>query len=98
MLSDDPNVRSSCPSLLDKRNSSNKSIGNNAQGQFWLGAAAAGSQSRAADKPAPVTSQSVQRKDPCSGSDSQNTQPGVSVARKRRVHAQVSALILYGIY
>lgn len=35
------------------------------------------------------------RKDACSGSDSQNTQAGVSVARKRRVHAQVTSLFFY---
>ncbi|PWA78614.1 hypothetical protein CTI12_AA198640 [Artemisia annua] len=69
-------------------------VGNSAHGPFWPGAAA-GSQSRVADKPAPITPQAVQRKDACSGSDSQNTQPGVSVARNRNVHAQVSALILY---
>ncbi|PWA54362.1 hypothetical protein CTI12_AA436400 [Artemisia annua] len=89
MLSDDPNVRSSWPSLMDKRNSSNMSIGNSAHSQFRLGAAA-GSHGRTADKPSPVTSQAVQRA--CSGSDSQNTQPGVSVARKRRVHAQFNDL------
>nr|GEU63467.1 E3 ubiquitin-protein ligase COP1-like [Tanacetum cinerariifolium] len=91
MLSDDPNVRSSWPSLMDKRNSSNMSIGNGAHSQFRLGAAVR-SQSRNADKSAPVTSHAVQRKDACSGSDSQNTQPGVSVARKRRVHAQFNDL------
>nr|GEX24682.1 E3 ubiquitin-protein ligase COP1-like [Tanacetum cinerariifolium] len=95
MLFDDPSVRSSWPSLMDKRNTRNMSIGNTIQGQFRLGTAA-GSQSRTADKPAPVISQEVQRKDACSGSDSQNTQPGVSVARKRRVYAHVSALFLYG--
>ncbi|GJT68049.1 hypothetical protein Tco_1019529 [Tanacetum coccineum] len=58
-------------------------IGNNVQGQFMMGATT-GSQSRTTDKPAPVTSQAVQRKDGCSGSDSQNTQPGVTVARKKR--------------
>nr|GEY58152.1 E3 ubiquitin-protein ligase COP1-like [Tanacetum cinerariifolium] len=77
--SDDPSLRSSCPSLMDKCNTNNMSIGNNIQGQFRLGAAA-DSQSRTTDKSAPVTSPAVQRKDACSGSDSQNTQPGVSVA------------------
>ncbi|GJT63796.1 hypothetical protein Tco_1015276 [Tanacetum coccineum] len=76
---------------MDKRNTINMSLGNTIQGQFRLGAAT-GSQSRTADKPAPVISQEVQRKDACSGSDSQNTQPGVSVARKRRVHAHFNDL------
>ncbi|CAH1448232.1 unnamed protein product [Lactuca virosa] len=96
MLSDDPNVRSSWPSLIDKRNSSNMSIGNSVRGgQFWVGGGA--SQSRAAAaanvEAPPITSQPLQRKDACSGADSQNTtQPGVAVARKRRVHAQFNDL------
>ncbi|KAI3741015.1 hypothetical protein L1987_58679 [Smallanthus sonchifolius] len=90
-LSDDPTVRSSWPSLMDKRNSSNIHIGESVQGHFWLGAGR--SQTRVADVlPAPITSQAVQRKDACSGSDSQNTQPGLTVARKRRVHAQFNDL------
>ncbi|KAI3680477.1 hypothetical protein L6452_35248 [Arctium lappa] len=90
MLSDDPTVRSSWPSLMDKRNNSNMSIDNSVQGQFWLGAG--GSQSRAADVQAPVSSRAVQRKDACNGSDIQNSQPGVTVASKRRVHAQFNDL------
>lgn len=90
MLSEDPNAKSSWPSLLDKRNSSSMSTGNSFQSQFWLGAG--GSQSRAADVKTPLSSQAVQRKDACSGSDSQNTQPGVNVARKRRIHAQVRTI------
>ncbi|KAI3495159.1 hypothetical protein L1887_37359 [Cichorium endivia] len=90
MLSDDPTVRSSWPSLMDKRNSSNMRIGNTVQGKFWLGGG--GSQSRGIDVQPPITSQLLQRKDACSGADSQNTQPGVAVARKRRVHAQFNDL------
>ncbi|KAK9056406.1 hypothetical protein SSX86_027497 [Deinandra increscens subsp. villosa] len=37
-LSDDPSVRSSWPSLMDKRNISNIHIGESVQSQFWLGA------------------------------------------------------------
>ncbi|GKC06502.1 hypothetical protein Tco_0998112 [Tanacetum coccineum] len=79
-----------CPVLNHSRSEREKRwrlqehpIGNNVQGQFMMGATT-GSQSRTADKPAPITSQAVQRKDGCSGSDSQNTQPGVTVARKKR--------------
>lgn len=92
MLSDDPTVKSSWPSLMDKRNNTNMSIGNSVQAQLRLGGGA--SQSRPAHVPAPVSSQAVQRKDACNGSDSQNTQPGVTVASKRRVHAQVNELFL----
>ncbi|KAJ9566289.1 hypothetical protein OSB04_002255 [Centaurea solstitialis] len=91
MLSDDPTVRSSWPSLMDKRNNSNMSIGNSVKGQFWLGGGS--SQGRAAEHvQGPVSSQAVQRKDACNGPDSQNTQPGVTVANKRRVHAQFNDL------
>ncbi|CAI9292491.1 unnamed protein product [Lactuca saligna] len=96
MLSDDPNVRSSWPSLMDKRNSSNMSIGNSVKGgQFWVGGGASQSRPAAADVEAPpITSQPLQRKEASqSRPDSQNTtQPGVAVARKRRVHAQFNDL------
>lgn len=85
MLADDSTVKTSWPSLMDKRNSSSMSLGN----------MAAGSQlSRLPDAQAPASSLAFQKKD-ASGSDSQSTQAGVTVARKRRVHAQVSAFVIF---
>ncbi|KAL4562992.1 hypothetical protein LXL04_027023 [Taraxacum kok-saghyz] len=87
MLSDDPhNVRSSWPSLMDKRNSSNMSNGNSVQSQFWKGGRGD------VKAPVTVTSQLGQKKDGFSGGDSHNSQHGVAVARKRRVHAQFNDL------
>ncbi|PWA73220.1 WD40 repeat-containing protein [Artemisia annua] len=83
MLADDSTVKTSWPSLMDKRNSSSMSLGN----------MAAGSQlNRLPDAQAPASSLAFQKKDTCSGSDSQSTQAGVTVARKRRVHAQFNDL------
>ncbi|GJZ43300.1 E3 ubiquitin protein ligase COP1-like protein [Tanacetum coccineum] len=80
MLADDSTVKTSWPSLMDKRNSSSMSMGNMAVGS---------QHSRLPDAHAPASSLAFPRKDACSGSDSQSTQAGVSVARKRRVHAQI---------
>ncbi|CAI9279921.1 unnamed protein product [Lactuca saligna] len=80
MLADDSSVKTSWPSLMDKRNGS--SMG---------GIMGAGStQNRLPDLQATTTtnSLSLQKKD----SDSQNTQVGSTVARKRRVHAQFNDL------
>ncbi|KAJ9563001.1 hypothetical protein OSB04_008161 [Centaurea solstitialis] len=90
MLSDDSPIKTSWPSLMDKRNSSSMPMGNITEGQSRLGSGSP--QSRLPDLQAPVNSLALQRKDACSGSDSQNTQAGVNVARKRRVHAQFNDL------
>lgn len=81
----------SWPSLIEKRSSGITSIPPNVQGQCWMGSSS--SQNTKSDTKAPISSQIHQRKDVCSGSDSQHvTQSGVALARKRRVHAQVSIL------
>lgn len=91
MLNEDPSAKTVWPSLLDKRSSGMKSSVPSVQGQCWMGSGS--SQSRRADAKALVSTQIVQRKDACSGSDSAHgAQSGVSVAQKRRIHAQVSNL------
>lgn len=88
MLTEDTSTKTAWPSLVDKRGSGIVSSPN-LQGQCRM---ASGSlQDRRADAKALRSSQFLQRKDACSGSDSpHNTQSGVSAARKRRIHAQVS--------
>ncbi|KAK1381922.1 Constitutive photomorphogenic 1 [Heracleum sosnowskyi] len=57
----------------------------------WMGSGSL--QNRRADAKALANSQIHQKKDACSGSDSlHSTQSGVSVARKRRIHAQFNEL------
>ncbi|KAK2992214.1 hypothetical protein RJ640_005701 [Escallonia rubra] len=90
MLMDDPNSKSAWPSFIDKRSSNIMSIVPSEQGKSIM--APGCSQNRKADAKGPASSQMLQRKDVCSGSDSHGTQSAVSVARKRRVHAQFNDL------
>lgn len=91
MLTEDPSAKTAWPSLVDKRGSGIKSS-SNVQGQCRMPSGSL--QDRRADAKALRSSQMLQRKDACSGSDSpQNTQSGVSAARKRRIHAQVSTFL-----
>ncbi|KAL4585386.1 hypothetical protein LXL04_010005 [Taraxacum kok-saghyz] len=70
ILTDDSTVKTSWPSLMDKRN----------------GSSMPGPQTRLPD----LQNSNTQRKDACTGSDSQNT--ATTVARKRRVHSQFNDL------
>ncbi|KAK1378343.1 E3 ubiquitin-protein ligase COP1 [Heracleum sosnowskyi] len=90
MLTEDTSTKKAWPSLVDKHGSGIMSSPN-VQGQCRM---ASGSlQDRRADAKALRSSQMLQRKDACSGSDSpHNTQSGVSAARKRRIHAQFNEL------
>ncbi|XP_071705562.1 E3 ubiquitin-protein ligase COP1-like [Rutidosis leptorrhynchoides] len=80
-MNDESSVKTSWPSLMDKRNSSSMSM-----------PIGIGNQQSRLDVHAQASSLALARKDSCSGSDSQSTQVGVSVARKRRVHAQFNDL------
>lgn len=94
MLNEDPSAKTVWPSLIDKRNGGIKSSLPSAQGQGWLGSSS--SQSRSTDAKALVSTQIVQRKDASSGSElAHGSQSGVSVAQKRRIHAQVSARLIF---
>lgn len=90
MLTEDTSAKTAWHSLIDKRSSGIMSSPN-VQGQSWMGSGSL--QNRRADAKALASPQMLQRKDACSGSDSpHSTQPGVSVARKRRIHAQFNEL------
>lgn len=91
MLTNDPSAKTSWPSLMDKRNSGMMYNAPSLQSQGWMGSGS--SQNMVGDGKEPFSVQVQQRKDACSGSDSQNiNQKGVAVARKRRIHAQINDL------
>lgn len=93
MLTEDTSAKTAWHSLIDKRSSGIMSSPN-VQGQSWMGSGSL--QNRRADAKALASTQMLQRKDDYSGSDSpHSTQSGVSVARKRRIHAQVTLFVPY---
>lgn len=89
-LVDDSSAMTVRPPLRDKGSGAIVSSPVNLQEQGRAGT----SQTRNTDTRAPRNSQIVQRKDDNhGGSDSQDlNQPGKSLARKRRVHAQVNSI------
>lgn len=93
MPTEDTSAKPAWHSLIDKRSSAIMSSPN-VQGQSWMGSGSL--QNRRADAKALENPQMLQRKDACSGSDSpHSTQSAVSVARKRRIHAQVNPFVPY---
>uniref|UniRef100_A0A5B7BN95 Putative E3 ubiquitin-protein ligase COP1-like n=1 Tax=Davidia involucrata TaxID=16924 RepID=A0A5B7BN95_DAVIN len=91
MLVDDTSATQACTSLIDKQNSGIISGVPSVQGQCRMGSG--NSQNRKTDAKALVSSQILHKKDAYSGLDSQHVgQSGVTVAKKRRVHAQFNDL------
>ncbi|KAF2284863.1 hypothetical protein GH714_031400 [Hevea brasiliensis] len=88
MLGDDPNVRKPWPSTLDKNSGGAISSSFSARG----GVTAGNLPTKKMDGKSQVSSHGLQRKDTLSGSDSQHNQSGLSVVRKKRVHAQFNDL------
>ncbi|KAJ9176846.1 hypothetical protein P3X46_012118 [Hevea brasiliensis] len=88
MLGDDPNVRKPWPSTLDKKSGGAISSSFSARG----GVTAGNLPTKKMDGKSQVSSHGLQRKDTLSGSDSQHNQSGLSVVRKKRVHAQFNDL------
>lgn len=89
MLADDPTSRNMWPSLIDKRSGATVSRAPGAQGLCHMSSGTSKNSKTDAQTPA---SHLILRKDASGGSDSQNiTQSRLALARKRRVHAQVSA-------
>lgn len=92
MLVDDPTSKSVWPSLMDKHTGAIISRTDIAPGQGRM--IPGGSQNRKTDVK-PSASPLSLRKDASGSSDTQNlTQSGLALARKRRVHALVSYLLL----
>ncbi|GLT54646.1 hypothetical protein SLA2020_278280 [Shorea laevis] len=89
MLGDDSSARKSWPSSMDKNTSDLISSSLNAR----RGLATGNLQNKQVNEKYGVMSPGLQRKDALRGSDSQcNNQSSLSVARKKRVHAQFSDL------
>lgn len=88
MLGDDPNLRKPWPSMVDKNNGGFISSSLNTRGSIPSGNLPI----KKMDGKAQVSSHGLQRKDTLTGSDLQYNQSGLSVVRKKRVHAQVSCL------
>ncbi|KAH7576685.1 hypothetical protein ACOSP7_002777 [Xanthoceras sorbifolium] len=89
ILGDDTSARKPWRSTIDKNNSGLVSNSLNARG----GMSAGNLQNKKVDGKAQVSSHGLQRKDSLSGSDSQCfNQSGISVVRKKRVHAQFNDL------
>lgn len=96
MLNEDAYAKSVRPSLIDKRKSGIVPSIPIVQGDCWMGSGS--TQNMRADTNPLVSSQTPQKKDACSrsGSDSPHgSQSGVSVTRKRRIHAQVRFLRIF---
>ncbi|KAH9744987.1 E3 ubiquitin-protein ligase COP1 [Citrus sinensis] len=89
MLGDDSNTRKSWVSSIDKNSSGIITSSLNARG----GSSAGSLQNKKGDGKAQANSHGHQRKDSLTGSDSQClNQSGLSVVRKKRVHAQFNDL------
>ncbi|XWS47381.1 hypothetical protein CRYUN_Cryun14cG0147500 [Craigia yunnanensis] len=89
MLGDDSSTRKPWPSSIDKKRSGIVSSSLNVRG----GMSAGNLQNKKIDGKAQVSGHGSQRKDTLSGADSQGfNQSGLSVARKKRVHAQFNDL------
>ncbi|KAL3850909.1 hypothetical protein ACJIZ3_012791 [Penstemon smallii] len=90
MLADDSSSKSVWPSLIDKRSGANVSRTGIAPGQSQM--SSGGLENRKADAKS-AASHFTLRKDAQGESDTQSlTQPGLALARKRRVHAQFDDL------
>ncbi|OMO49368.1 Zinc finger, RING-type [Corchorus capsularis] len=89
MLGDDSSTRKPWPSSIDKNSSGIVSSSLNIRG----GMSAGSLQNKKIDGKAQVSGHGAQRKDALSGADSQGiSQSGLTVARKKRVHAQFNDL------
>ncbi|KAJ4822145.1 coatomer subunit alpha [Turnera subulata] len=88
MLGDDFNARKPWPSTIDKSHSGVISSSLSARGGMTTGSLPV----KKIDGKAQTSSHGIQRKDILSGSDLQYNQSGLSVVRKKRVHAQVCRL------
>lgn len=87
MLGDDSGTGKPWPSSIDKNSSGIVSSSLNVRG----GMSAGYLQNKKIDGKAQVSGHGPQRKDALSGADSQGfNQSGLSIARKKRVHVQVS--------
>ena len=97
MLGDDPRAKLSWPSLIEKRGGGVLPCFPGPQSQCHMGSST--SHNWKADEKTPSGSQIIQIKDANSDLDSQQlTQSGLLVARKKRVHAQVTYLIRLSIF
>lgn len=91
MRGDDPSSKSAWPSVIDKNSYATASTPALTPDQYRL--ISGDMQNKKADARSSASHLPL-RKDSYGGSDTQNlTQSGLAVARKRRVHAQVSDLI-----
>lgn len=90
---DDPMTTKVWPSPIDKHNNGLISSARSVHGGTYSGSF----QNKKADVKSQGSSQGHQRKDAFNGSEPPNvlTQSGLAVARKRRVHAQVSNWIWF---
>ncbi|GAV71985.1 WD40 domain-containing protein/zf-C3HC4_2 domain-containing protein [Cephalotus follicularis] len=88
MLGDDDNARKPRPSLIDKNNSRFISSSPTLRGGFSAGTL----QNKKFDGNGQVIPQGFQRKDALSADSQSLSQSGVSVVRKKRVHAQFNDL------
>lgn len=95
ILGDDSSSRKSWPWSRDGNTSDLISSSINAHGGLTTG----NLPNKKVDGKSQVTSHGVPRKDAFSGSESQHiNQPSLSVARKKRVHAQVSVPTCFHLY
>ncbi|XP_002534127.2 E3 ubiquitin-protein ligase COP1 [Ricinus communis] len=88
MLGDDPNARKPWSPTIEKSNGGVISNAFNVRGGMITG----NLPTKKMDGKAQVSSHGLQRKDSLSGSDSQFNHSGLSVVRKKRVHAQFNDL------
>lgn len=95
LMLDDPMATKVWPSPIDKHNSGLISSARSAHGGTYSG----NFQNKKVDVKSQGSSPGHQRKDAFSGSEPQNvlTQSGLAVARKRRVHTQVSNWIWFNL-
>lgn len=90
ILPDDPTLKNTWPSLIDKRSGAIVSRAPGTQGLCHMSSGTSKNSKTDAQTPA---SHLILRKDASGGSDSQNiTQSRMALARKRRVHAQLNDL------
>lgn len=94
MLGDDSSARKSRSSSIDKNSSDLISSSLTARGAMTT----RNLQNKKADGKSQVTSHGLPRKDALSGSESQHINPSIlSVARKKRVHAQVCSCVVLSV-
>lgn len=85
MAGDDMKAREPWSSLMDKRNDGPTSTSLNTWGVMSAG----NFQNKKADSRSPVSTYGLYKKDALNAPDPQVNHTGLSVARKKRVHAQV---------